>query len=83
MKENSPFFPQLRRQFVKHTNGISVVGTSPGAAADGCAASGDVGAGGDLVEEPPRGLFSGDFGLAIAVARLQVMDDVGANGRIR
>lgn len=56
------------------------MGTSP---ADGCAASGDVGAGGDLVEEPPRGLFSGDFGLGIAVARLQVMDDAGANGRNR
>jgi hypothetical protein len=64
----------------KHTNGISVVGTSP--AADGCAASGDVAAGGDLVEEPPRGLF-GDFGLAIAIARLQMMNDFGANGRDR
>lgn len=57
----------------KHTNGISAVGTSP--------ASGDVGAGGDLVEEPSRGLF-GDFGLAIAMARLRIMD-VGANGRNR
>lgn len=76
-------FSQPRHQFSKHTNGISAVGTSPTATADGCAASGDVGAGGDLVEEPLRGLFSGDFGLAIAMARLQTMDDVGANGRSR
>lgn len=43
--------------------------TSP--AADGCAASGDIGAGGDLVEET-RGLF-GDLGLAIAIAQLEMI----------
>lgn len=71
---------QPRHQFAQHTYRISAVGTS--SAADGCAASGDIGAGGDLVEEPPRGLF-GDFGLAIAIARLQMMDDAGAKGRNR
>lgn len=58
---------QLQHYFVQHTNGISAVGTPP--AADGCAVSGDIGAGGDLVEELPCGLF-GAFGLAIAIARL-------------
>jgi hypothetical protein len=51
-----------------HTNGISAAGgTSP--VADCWAASGDLGADGDLVEEPSRGLL-GDFGLAIAIQRL-------------